>query len=516
MSLESIINQISDGVDAAFDAVEASGGTVPASRTMNNMATAVETVPEPVPPVPPTPGWDDPETDWGAVWYWDKWNENYSAGDMADGCEVTAINESKFATFVEENQLESIGGVGYEFMYEEGYDPETGEPTGQYVWMTSSMMGEVALTTAELASVAGISVSLDDPEMSAIFNIVKTITKAEDAETVCGELSENELPKFCNNGNVGGSYQIDGVMVPSEMIRRFVFGHYWKDWDGNRYTEPGTGRMDSQFLIDPAVESISPDTYGIIGHIGENFLQQCTNFDSSMSFPNAVSIGYSFLSECSSFNHPLDFSVSFPKCTSLGDGILYYCESFNQTFVLPSGITKVPNSVLSNCTSFNQPVTIPDGVTEIGYGFIADCPLFNQPLVIPSSVTKIGYSFLGGCTSFNQPLTLPNGLTTIEYSFIMGCTSFNQNLTIPNTVTEIQRSFLEKLESMTSTVYCECPTSVFSSIRTGDKPVMFATRKSSCPAYINGIKLAGTYKNDWKNMFPDNGYPYYRKLIVVS
>jgi hypothetical protein len=213
---------------------------------------------------------------------------------------------------------------------------------------------------------------------------------------------------------------------------------------------------------------------------------------------NVTSIGDYFLSNCYSFNQPLDLS----NITSIGNYFLQSCSSFNQPLDI-SNLTSIGDYFLHYCYSFNQPLDI-SNLTSISNGFLQGCRSFNQPLDL-SNITSIGNYFLYYCYSFNQPLDLSN-ITSIGVSFLQGCYSFNQNLVIPNSLNSIGTNFMQQCYSLSTITYTA---TVFPT----DNNALAQDVNSKTSTNGAGILVFGTQRAGLLTALPNRTSNPYRKLI---
>ena len=135
-----------------------------------------------------------------------------------------------------------------------------------------------------------------------------------------------------------------------------------------------------------------------------------------------------------------------------------------------------------------------------------------------ASLISIGDSFMFGCAGFNQTINLPKSLISVGNRFLASCTTFNQPLTLPDTITSIGNGFLNNCFAMVSTTNIgSLPSSVIVADGSGIYDYSFATTSGVAASYTTGMKISGTYANDWKTKLPNrtSGTPY-RKLIVAS
>ena len=212
--------------------------------------------------------------------------------------------------------------------------------------------------------------------------------------------------------------------------------------------------------------------------------------------------------------------ISQTKLVSTPTGFMRGCVIFNQNVVFPSTLRTIGNTNFCGCSVFNSNINI-GNVTEIGTSFLGDCFEFNKPLDT-SNATFINSGFLrcgsaSNVMKFNQPLNLGK-LQTLGASFLNRCRCFNQDITLPASLTYIGSSFLEDMRDMSHTVYCN--TSTVPAKSSSNKQYSLSTYGNdyaSAASYQSGIKLGGTYKNEWKAECPDcSGTDnLYRKTVLV-
>lgn len=231
-----------------------------------------------------------------------------------------------------------------------------------------------------------------------------------------------------------------------------------------------------------------------------------------------------FLYNCQNINR----NITIPRnITSIGDFFLYY-SSFNQEIVVPGTVKSIGANFLSGYP-INANVTLENGIETIGNGFLSSCLSLNKPIILPDSITSIGRDFLSSCKAFNNQVILSNNLNTIGDAFMMSCESFNQPLTLPVSVEVIgdennSLGFMRGMGNFTGVLHVQCPASVIKYTSYGIRTTLanFIRDNSSIPsAYTQGVKLAGTYAEEWKAKLPDilysgSGSDYCRKLILVN
>ena len=330
---------------------------------------------------------------------------------------------------------------------------------------------------------------------------------------------------------------INGATIKWGAIKSFTFGN-----------SPTT--VPSNFLCNSGVETVDFGDVELTS-ISDGFLRSCTSLNCEISLPSTVTtIGNYFLSGDYNLDYPitgtnvtsvgnyclnscqkLNSSVSFPALVTIGNDFMHYCYAFAQSLSL-NNVTTIGNNFLSQSSKFNSAVSLPN-VTSIGSGFLSSCELFNSAITFPK-VTSIGDSFLSYAKKYNQTTTFPSTLTSIGSSafyycsalnstvslssapvaigqyFMLYCTSFNKAFTIPSSVVSIADGFMFGCKSMVSNITCSAPATVAVA---GNNT--FSGNSTSAAQYSTGMKLTGTYKNDWKTRFPNRTSSPYRKLVVV-
>lgn len=227
-----------------------------------------------------------------------------------------------------------------------------------------------------------------------------------------------------------------------------------------------------------------------------------------------------FLTHCSALD---TLDISQTRITTTPDSFLRYATIFNQNIVFPQTLTSIGNHFLAESPAFNSNINL-SNVTYIGSSFMYDCFAFNKPLNI-SNVTFINSGFLRGAGSvsnvmqFNQPLDLSK-VTTIGSAFLDRCRCYDQDVVLPSTITYIGNNFMSDMRDMVHTVYCNTsalPGRTYTS-QTQYSLCTYGNDHATAPSYVTGIKISGTYKNEWRAECPDvqgGGMNLFRKLIVV-
>lgn len=88
-------------------------------------------------------------------------------------------------------------------------------------------------------------------------------------------------------------------------------------------------------------------------------------------------------------------SITLPSTlTELPAGFCNNCTNLTTVNLPATGLVTIGYSFLQGCGSFNSPLVIPSTVTSIGQQFMQNCSSFNQPLTLPSGIANIGDRFL--------------------------------------------------------------------------------------------------------------------------
>lgn len=124
------------------------------------------------------------------------------------------------------------------------------------------------------------------------------------------------------------------------------------------------------------------------------------------------------------------------------------------------------------------------------------------------NVTTIGQYFLTNCTSLTT-INIPSNVKTIGAYFLFGCGNLNQ-LTIPSTITSINIGFLQNCINFVGTLTVEAPASI---IRETES---LTSAYSWAPMYTQGIKVNGTYAQDWIDKLANKDTSPFRKLILAE
>lgn len=477
MSISSKIEELGEVLDQLNEVVVEKGGE--ASTTgFRGLVEAVEELPE---------GSCVPCTKYGAVLVYPEVNAEWTQ-EFGGNCTVEVANPTTFADWLETYPPRDWGdGARLNFDYEELWDEETGESTGEYAWITwvgDPETGEsetLAYTTEDMTTLVGLSVEIDNPEMSwAYFEMRESMAVGGDPVWV--PALEGEFANFTqlNEYTIGGETYLD------KQIKGCAFG-----------TEINAA-PNSFFRYKANFDTLDL-TYAPEGLTIGNYFLQGTSLNSSVDWSKVVSVGNCFLDGCQEYNQP----VNMPNLRTMGTNFLSQCETFNSTVSVPQ-ITSLPGAFMQSCYRFNQ-LPITGQLTSIGDFVLSYTNDFNQP-IDTSHVTAFGANFLESCTSFNQPISLESA-QTIGNQFLHNATAFNQDLTIPASVQSIGTGFLQDASSMVSAVTVNAPATV-----AARDNWTFAATYSTAAMYTQGVAIIGQYADEWMSRFPNRTYRPFRNL----
>ena len=465
MSLAQEIQDLQTNVEALKQAIIDKGGTV-GDTGLAGCVTAVEELPE--------GGSSDcpvPRTQYGAVLVYPdvvtQWGESDEGGMGGWNVELVSINQAKLNAFEAEYPAryeEWMGGKTMNWHYQELWDDETGESTGEYAWVywweneETGESGEVALLQDELYEVTGINMHLEDPEEPwGDIQIVQTVVGTGKPYWI--ENTEEEYEMF---GGGSPEYTVGGETFLKGQIKGFAFG------TENTETVPRFFRNVSSFTtvnFDHAEKLCSIGSY-FLSHTSVN-----SSFDSSYLYEFhkdtdpawEINIDYCFMNDCAKLDKPMDFSHA-----TVGSDLLSACTRFNSRVVTPATISSY---FLANCTKFNAPLEFPEGKLIVIQDDVLDgCHAFNQPLEL-NSVYEIGNSFMGNCPGFEQEIIIPSGIHSIGTNFCAWCGGGY-------------------------TIVADAPASVISA---SDYSFTYTADQNPDP-----VCVTGTYADQWLSKFPNS------------
>ena len=212
--------------------------------------------------------------------------------------------------------------------------------------------------------------------------------------------------------------------------------------------------------------------------IDECAFQSCNSL-TSVSFPNATSIGRYAFDKCSNLT-----SVSFPNATSISDGAFYYCN--NITNVGTPNATSIGDYSFYYCSSLTE-VSYPN-VTSIGsYAFQSCSSLTSVSFPNATSIGSIAFNKCSNLTS----VSFPNATSMGSFAF-QSCSSLT-SVSFPNATSIGSYAFLS----------CSSLTTIY--VGTESDTVCTLSSTNAIPSSVTDIyvpaNLVDSYKSatNWSN-----------------
>ena len=395
MTIAAGINQLIDDLADAYDAFEEIGASIPAHKNTENLAPTILAL--------------RPRSQYGTVFHYSVWGQEWYPA-YVDYCDVTSIDQTKFAAFLTANNIPSESGF-----VDVQYYPDQG-------WIfRDENYEDVVVAEADMLSTTGIAVTVEpDAEYAMLYIELEKYVDTTSPIVAADLASATEYANLTGNGSSQEPWTINGNQIPRNVVVGFAFGtDTWTDSNNNNANTP-------QYFLGHATNlRFVTALPSWVTNIGDFFLYSCPSFNSEIDLSNVTTIGRNFLGECYVFNQPLDFS----NVTSLGIQCLGSCTRFNSPVVCPQ-ITAMPAEFMAYCYAFNQPITLYSGTTSIGNSFMRVCKSYNCPMVLPSGLTTIGTYFMANCEAFNQDIVLPSTVTSIGDFFLYFCNSFASSIDV--------------------------------------------------------------------------------------
>ncbi len=361
-------------------------------------------------------------------------------------------------------------------------------------------------------------------------NTSLTLIDKENNEIVFTPPIPSEITQYIKNASVSGNTltltKQDNTTIVYQLNTEAV-NQLISDYLNQVFFTKLEQHLGSGFIIDDNNKLISvnnlpeppkPTFTGIFSYDSQE--NKYRMYDHTTIFDSSQSIKYCLLdSNSSQPSLPISYSYTIERATFNEKIFINDSEgNFNGGVSGSSGFTQF----LSNCQSFNQPLDLSNcNWTKIGHSFMKLCITFNSTIIFPSTIQTIGVEFMEGCSTFNnsiQSIMSPN-LQKIEHSFLSQCINFNQDINIENTnIDTIQldffmyncKMFASKQFYMTNkSVYIFKPYS-YSDLQDIDKAC--ATNDISAIIYTIGFHFSAhnLTKQDFDNFHIDyNGQAYY-------
>ena len=376
MSVQSEIDRIITAVGNAYSKVSEKGGTVPASQTVANLATAIDSIPaggggE----TPASAKWDDVTfIDYdGSVLYSYSLAEAQALTDLPtlpshDGLVCQGWNWT----------LEAIKALNRPVTVGAMYITDDGA-TRLHIRIATVGRMTVPLYIGQTVS-NGVSIDWGDGSTTQTLpgtgNVNTSHTYAEPGDYVISLMPQDGCTLSFGSGS--SSYCVMG-------------------------SNGANGRVYCNMLQEVYVGKN-------VTSIGNSAFNSCYSL-ASITIPTGVtSIGQSAFNNCYSLA-----SITIPTgVTSISDSAFYNCYSL-ASITIPTGVTSIGQSAFTSCYSLAS-ITIPTGVTSIGQSAFNSCSSLAS-ITISDGVTSIGTYVFSGCSSLAS-ITIPTGVTSIgKYAF---------------------------------------------------------------------------------------------------
>ena len=435
MSVQSEIDRIITAVGNAYSKVLEKGGTVPASQTVANLATAIDSI----------PAGGGGETPASA-----KWND-VTFIDY-DGSVLYSYSLAKAQALTELPVLPSHDGLvcqGWNWTLE-AIKALNRPVTVGAMYITDDGATRIHI---RIATVGRMTVPLYIDQTVANGVSIDWGDKSA-AETLAGTGKVNTSHTYAEPGDYiillmpqdGCTFSFGNV---STEKTNEVYCNMLQDVSiGKNVTSIGDNAFSSCYSL---VSITIPDG---VTSIGVRAFSNCYSL-ASITIPDGVtSIGISAFDGCSSLA-----SITIPdNVTSIGNGAFYRCYSL-ASITIPDGVTSIGIRAFYDCYSLAS-IIIPDGVTSIGSFTFYDCYSLAS-IIIPDGVTSIGSSAFSRCSTLAS-ITIPNSVTSIDGNAFDGCSSL-ASITIPDGVTSIGSSAFSSCSSLASIIIPDGVTSIGSS-----------------------------------------------------
>ena len=376
MSVQSEIDRIITAVGNAYSKVSEKGGTVPASQTVANLATAIDSIPaggggE----TPASANWNDVTfIDYdGSVLYSYSLAEAQALTDLPtlpshDGLVCQGWNW----TLEEIKALNRPVTVGAMYITDDG-------ATRLHIRIATIGRMTVPLYIGQTVA-NGVSIDWGDGSaaktLSGTGNVNTSHTYAEPGDYVISLMPQDGCTLSFGNGS--SSYCVMGSTANNSKVYC------------NMLQDVSIGKN--------------------VTSIGNSAFYYCNSL-ASITIPDGVTSidGYAF-QYCYSLA-----SITIPTGVTSIDGYAFqYCNSL-ASITIPIGVTSIGGYAFQYCYSLAS-ITIPIGVTSIGTFAFYDCYSLAS-ITIPTGVTSIGFNDFSYCNSLAS-ITIPDGVTSIGgYAF---------------------------------------------------------------------------------------------------
>ena len=482
MSVQSEIDRIITAVGNAYSKVSEKGGAVPASQTVANLATAIDSIPAGGGGVTPSAKSNDVTfVDYdGSILYSYSLEEAQALTDLPtlpshDGLVGQGWNWT----------LESIKALNRPVTVGAMYITDNGA-TRLHIRIATVGRMTVPLYIGQTVE-NGVSIDWGDGSsaktLSGTENVNTSHTYAEPGDYVISLMPQDGCTLSLGYGSssycVMGSTANNG-MVYCNMLQEVSIGKNVRSISSNAFYYCNSL---ASITIPTGVRSIS-----------SNAFYYCNSL-ASITIPTGVtSIGNYAFNSCYSLA-----SITIPTgVTSIGTSAFRYCYSL-ASITIPDGVTSIGSNAFGYCQSLAS-ITNPTGVRSISSNAFYYCYSLAS-ITIPTGVTSIGGNAFNSCNSLAS-ITIPDGVTSISSNAFNSCNSL-ASITIPDGVTSIGGNAFNDCHGMRYYDFSAC-----TAIPTLSNNNAFNNIPSDCQMLIPSALY-----NNWKSA--TNWATYESKMVSV-
>ena len=486
---------------------------------------------------------ETPISSYGTVWYYSDFSVSFEE-EWAENCIINSIDTDKLSQFLAENG----GDHWINFDYREEYDPETGEPTGEYFWMFLGMEGEVIIYPEDMLATTGIDVSIEDPEMPwAMFSVIKSVSVDTESEVVQTDILTKAQYESLGGQEFWVSLPLaNGVSVPGDAIYKV---HLSQD----------VSYIPESFLAFCSNLSIVDDTDSVMSEhslelhhkskIGNSAFTGWHSLASAVFFAEQgieeLHIGNSVLVDSFSADEPIttclvyapyiyidgsfaqssnlsEFRLNGGSIMSLGPGFCAY-SNVREVHLGTILAEKIEENFCSGCPElYYLSLGTYNKVQEIGDSFVSQCPNLQSLQELfdgLKNVSVVGNGFMVGTNLTNGFQNVQNfvkKLRTVGGSFLAAANTGYGSLQFNSLINYNPDGFLYNTGILTVDFYSLEPDTTWPYWQ---NKTFLATDDQSSVAYTQGRTVRAQNADAWIAQYPDeqnvDGY-IYRKLIAQN